>query len=98
MPWITDLVEGVNQVILTVGLEREVEVDRGFIGRVAQVLPVLWDVITYIYPHFVPTWCEGRREAAENCGGKGREHGEGVTAHDDRKSPRWCNRTSLCGL
>ncbi len=53
---VADLVEGVNQGVLVVGLQREVEVNRCASGRVAQVLPILRDgVPCVLHPRFVPT-------------------------------------------
>ncbi len=65
MAGIADLVERVNQGVLTVGLQCQVEVNRGISGWRAQSLRVLRDGIPYVlHPHFVPTWCKGSRDTA----------------------------------
>ncbi len=52
-----DLVESVNQGVLTVGLESNVEVDRSAGGRATQALPVLRDGVPGVLGlHIIPTW------------------------------------------
>ena len=82
MLWVANLVEGVNQGVLMVGLERKVEVDRGLGLRVPHALPVLRNGIPCMhYLHSTPTLCERSREAAEKSSGKDGEHKEGVGSH-----------------
>src|SRR6266702_7444014 len=57
MPRSADLVERVNQGVLTVGLERNVEVDRGVGWRAIQILPVLRDAGPRVFrAHVAPMW------------------------------------------
>ncbi len=44
-----DFVEGIDQGILTLGLERNVEVDRGFGGWVAKTYPAFGDGIPCMF-------------------------------------------------
>ena len=41
IPRVAGLIEHVDQCVLAVGLQRQVKVNRGALGLVAQVLPVL---------------------------------------------------------
>ena len=51
-----DLVQGVDQGILVLGLERNVEIDGGVSRRVAEIRPVHWDRIPLVlYVYVFPT-------------------------------------------
>jgi hypothetical protein len=55
VPGLADLVKGIDQGVLAVGLERNMEVDRGAVGRVTHADPVVRDGIPLVlYKHFVP--------------------------------------------
>ena len=70
-----DLVEGVDQGILTLGLERNVEVDRGFGGWVAQTYPAFGDGIPrMLHEHAALMWWEGHREGVEGPSSEDGEH------------------------
>jgi hypothetical protein len=56
MPGVADLVQGIDQGALPVGLESNVQVDGGACGRVAQALPVFRDGVPRVLRvHVVPT-------------------------------------------
>ncbi len=89
MPWmpvVADLVEGVNQGALLVGLECNVEVDGGAGGRLAQTLPVGWNGTPGVFHLYVIPRYEGRREVCDGQGGKGAERIEPVVSHEHRRS------------
>jgi len=60
VPWMlgtADLVERIDQGIFAVGLERNVEVDRGAGWRAIQILPVLRDGMPRVFrAHVFPRW------------------------------------------
>ncbi len=86
MGGVADLVEGVDQGALPVGLECNVEVNRGSSGRVAQALPVRWNSIPCVLDtHVIPRY-EGRREVSEGRGSEEGEHREPVISHKYRRS------------
>jgi hypothetical protein len=56
MPWAADLVENVDQGVLTLGLERKIKVNCGTGRRAAQAPPVLRDGVPGVHGvHVVPT-------------------------------------------
>ncbi len=56
-PGIADLVEGIDQGVLAVRLERNVKVDRGVGGGKTQGLPVRGDGLPCVLStHVVPMW------------------------------------------
>ena len=62
---VADLVKGINQGILPVGLKCEVEFDLGPSGCVSLTLPVGWNVIPRVHdPHLIPM-CGGSRDVGE---------------------------------
>ena len=78
----TDFIEGINQGVLILGLERNVEVDRGFSGRVAQTFPVYGDRSPcMLHPHVTPM-LGGCRECAEGPSGEGGEYCEQVAVYN----------------
>ncbi len=85
---IADLMERINQCVLVLGIERNVEVNRGAGGRVTKALPVGWNGIPgMLYTHVIPMWWEGRDEVSERSdGGEDGEQRETVVAHDYRGS------------
>ncbi len=86
MGGVADLVEGVNQGTLQVGLECNVEVDGGAGGRVAQTLPVRWNSIPAVLDaHIIPRY-EGRREVGKGRGSEEGERREPVVSHEYRRS------------
>ena len=58
--WAVDLLEGVNQCIISVGLESDMEVDGGTVWRVTQGNPVIRDDIPFVpYDHIIASTREG---------------------------------------
>jgi hypothetical protein len=58
MLWVVrlaDLVQGIDQSVLAVGLERNMECDRGAVGGVTNADPVFREVIPLVlYKHVTP--------------------------------------------
>ena len=62
---VADLVKGVNQSALPVGLQRDVEFNHRPSGRVTMTLPVGWDgVPSVLDQHLIPNY-GGHREVGE---------------------------------
>ena len=68
MSGLADLVEGVNQCVLVVGLERYMEVDGGAFRRVTHGDPIVRDDIPLVlYEHMSPNGREGRLGTNGDC-------------------------------
>jgi hypothetical protein len=82
-----DIVEDVDQGVLTVWLECNVKVNCGVRRRAADALPVLRDSVPGVLgAHVVPAWGEGLRKATEKDSHENREHKKDtVVAHGCRK-------------
>ncbi len=79
MLWIADLVECLNQDVFAMGLERNVEVDGGAVGRGTKTLPVGRDGVPRVHLTYVtPKCCRRRREIGEGYCRKDREDREPV--------------------
>ena len=66
-----DFVEGIDQRILALGVERNVKVDRGFGRWAVQTYPVFGDGIPcMLHEHAAPIWWEGHRGGVEGPGGE----------------------------
>lgn len=88
VPWmfrVADLIKGVGQGALLVGLECNVEVNCSAGGRVAQTLPVDWDAIQgMLDPHIIPRF-EGCREVGVGRGDEEGERREPLESHESRR-------------
>ena len=61
MPGLADLVNGVNQWVLTIWLESNIEVDSGAVGRLNRADLVIRNGIPLVlYKHIVPRRARGR--------------------------------------
>jgi hypothetical protein len=83
MSRVADLVEGIGQGTLPVGLECDVDVDSGTSRWVAQTLPVDWSGIPGVLdPHVIPRY-DGSREVGEGCdNGEEGKRREPVVSHE----------------
>ncbi len=53
-----DLVQRIDQGVIVMGLERNVEVNRGAGERGTKVLPVVWDGLPGVHhTHIIPRLC-----------------------------------------
>ena len=87
VPGLADLVKGVKQGILALGLESNMEFDRVVIGRWTQAEPVVWDDIPLVFYHHVVLRrrdSDGHRGTTE----KHQEHRESKVAHNCKKASR----------
>src|ERR1700761_1745789 len=86
----TDFIQGVNQGVLILGLERHVEVDRGFGAWGAKTFPVSWDFTPCMLDAHVTQkpWLEGRRKGEDRQNREDSERSEWVVARHHGKAPR----------
>ena len=92
MPGLADLVNGVSQGVLVLGLESNIEIDSGVIGRKTQAEPVVRDVVPLVFYNHIVWWCTD----SEGCGGTTEEHGRKDGEHRESEVVHDCKKATRC--
>ena len=88
---LTDLKKDISQGVLLVGLESNMKINCGFVGRGTQADPISRDDVPLVFCNHLVSRSrdlEGHCGTSEEGGSKDREHRESEVAHNCKKASR----------